>query len=380
VFQNCTSLTSIVISDSVISIGDNAFADCTNLINVYISDSNGLELTSPSNDTVSFYGSEVYLIPPTLSILKAEGYTATEMKVAGFTATEMKQAGYTATELKEAGFTATELKEAGFTATEMKEAGFTATELKEAGFTATEMKVAGFTATELEEAGFTATELKEAGFTATELKQAGFTASELEEAGFTASELEEAGFTATELEEAGFTKEQFPCFKEDTKILTIQGYKLIQDLRKGDLVKTLKHDYKPIDMIGKREIYHPASKERIKDQLYKCSQENYPEIFEPLIITGCHSILVDNFTSEEQKQKVIEVNGNTYVTDNKYRLPACADPRASVYETVGIYTIYHLALENDDYYMNYGVYANGLLVETCSKRYLKELSNMTLIE
>jgi hypothetical protein len=170
------------------------------------------------------------------------------------------------------------------------------------------------------------------------------------------------------------------CFKEDTLILTNKGYKPIQDLRKGDLVKTLKHGYKAIDMIGKREIYHPALQERIKDQLYKCSQENYPEIVEPLIITGCHSILVDKFTDEEQKQKVIEVNGNTYVTDGKYRLPACADPRASVYEIKGNYTIYHLALENDDYYMNYGICANGLLVETCSKRYLKELSNMTLIE
>ena len=26
------------------------------------------------------------------------------------------------------------------------------------------------------------------------------------------------------------------------------------------------------------------------------------------------------------------------------------------------------------------IYANGLLVESCSKRYLKEISNMTLIE
>jgi hypothetical protein len=171
-----------------------------------------------------------------------------------------------------------------------------------------------------------------------------------------------------------------PCFLECSKILTDKGYKPIQDLRKGDLVKTLKHDYKAIDMIGKREIYHPALQERIKDQLYKCSQSEYTEIFEPLIITGCHSILVDSFTSEEQKQKVIEVNDKIYVTDNKYRLPACADPCASIYETHGTYTIYHLALENDDYYMNYGIYANGLLVETCSKRYLKELSNMTLIE
>ena len=32
-----------------------------------------------------------------------------------------------------------------------------------------------------------------------------------------------------------------------------------------------------------------------------------------------------------------------------------------------------------DYFMNYGIYANGLLVETCSKRYLKELSKMDLL-
>jgi surface protein len=168
------------------------------------------------------------------------------------------------------------------------------------------------------------------------------------------------------------------CFLEGSKILTDKGYKPIQDLRKGDLVKTIKHEYVPIDMIGKRDIYHIASTERIKDQLYKCSKDQYPELTEDLIITGCHSILVDKFTSEEQREKTIQVNGDTYVTDRKYRLPACADDRTSVYEVPGTYTIYHLALENDDYYMNYGIYANGLLVETCSKRYLKELSNMEL--
>lgn len=170
------------------------------------------------------------------------------------------------------------------------------------------------------------------------------------------------------------------CFKEDTKILTNKGYVPIQKLRKGNLIKTFLDGYKAIDMIGKREIYHSASQERIKEQLYKCSEDNYDEIIEPLILTGCHSILVDDYTSEEQRNKTIEINGNTYVTDRKYRLPACADLRASVYETPGTYNIYHLALENDDYYMNYGIYANGLLVETCSKRYLKELSNMCLIE
>ena len=177
-----------------------------------------------------------------------------------------------------------------------------------------------------------------------------------------------------------YTLPSVPCFKEYTRILTDKGYIHIQDLRKGDLIKTLNNDFKPINMIGKKDIYHHASQQRLKNQLYKYSQTEFPEIFEDLIITGCHSVLIDNFTSIEQKEKVIEINGKIYITDNKYRLPACADSRASVYEIPGTYTIYHLALDNDEYYMNYGIYANGLLVETCSKRYLKELSNMELIE
>jgi len=171
------------------------------------------------------------------------------------------------------------------------------------------------------------------------------------------------------------------CFKEDSKILTDKGYIPVQELRKGDLVKTLLHGFVPIVMIGKREIEHIVSNDRIKDQLYKCSSTEYPEVFEDLVITGCHSILVDHFSSNEEMQHALFINaGRVCVTDNKLRLPACADERASVYEIPGKYMIYHIALENEDYYMNYGVYANGLLVETCSKRFLKELSGMELIE
>jgi hypothetical protein len=174
----------------------------------------------------------------------------------------------------------------------------------------------------------------------------------------------------------------YPCFKEGSKILTDKGYMYIQDLRKGDLVKTLNHGFVPIEFLGKREIQHYVCKERIKDQLYCCTNDKFEELFEPLIITGCHSILVENsvtMVNAEQIEKVKEVNGGIYLTDGKLRLPACVDERTVVYPVPGTYTIYHLALENDDYFMNYGIYANGLLVETCSKRYLKELSGMELI-
>jgi len=170
-----------------------------------------------------------------------------------------------------------------------------------------------------------------------------------------------------------------PCFKEDTLILTSSGYQPIQDLRKGDLIKTLNHGFKAIDMIGSKNMYHLANTEhRIKHQLYKYSTSSYPELFEDLVLTGCHSILVEDFVDLAQKEKTIEINGDTYITDDKYRLPACADDNAVVYEELGEHTVYHIALENNDYYMNYGIFANGLLVESCSKRYLKELSGMTL--
>jgi hypothetical protein len=171
------------------------------------------------------------------------------------------------------------------------------------------------------------------------------------------------------------------CFKEGTQILTIDGYRPIEKLIKGDLIKTVSHGFLPIHMIGKRKINHKATNERIKDQLYLCSPSEYSNVFGELVITGCHSILVKNFFSVEQKEKTMEHNkGRVFITDNHYRLPAFLDDRASVYEPAGTYTIYHFALENADYYMNYGVYANGLLVETCSQRYLKEIANITLIE
>jgi hypothetical protein len=157
------------------------------------------------------------------------------------------------------------------------------------------------------------------------------------------------------------------CFKEDTKILTDKGYLPIQELKKGDLVKTLHNDYLPIDMIGKREMYHTAVSERIKDQLYTCSKDQYPELFEDLVITGLHSILVDKFKSDE-KEKVSALLGKKIITDHKYCLPVCVDERSSVYANPGNYTIYHLVLTSKNENTNYGIYANGLLTESCSKK------------
>ena len=173
-----------------------------------------------------------------------------------------------------------------------------------------------------------------------------------------------------------------PCFKEGTKILSYifgtERYVPIEQLRSGDLVKTLRHGYVPISMIGYSKLYNSGNNERIKHRLYKLSQDQYPSLKEDLYITGCHSLLVGDITPK-QREQTIDVLGKIYVTDRKYRLPACVDEKAKPYKEEGTFTIWHLALDNNDYYMNYGIYANGLLVESCSKRYLKEESKMTIV-
>lgn len=173
------------------------------------------------------------------------------------------------------------------------------------------------------------------------------------------------------------------CFKEDTKILCkvneTEQYVPVQNLRKGDLVKTLSSGFKPIKMIGWKQMNHIISSERISEQLYVCSKNQFPEATEDLVITGAHSILVEKLTST-QEEKINSFMKQVYITENRYRLPSFIDERTAIYEKEGLCNIYHFALENDNYYMNYGVYANGILVESSSQRYLKELSGMTLIE
>jgi len=174
-----------------------------------------------------------------------------------------------------------------------------------------------------------------------------------------------------------------PCFLEGSKILCqvegIEKYVPVEELKKGTLVKTSIDGFKPVVLLGKGSLQNPGTDERTENRLYKCSPSNYPDLKEDLYITGCHSILEFPIT-DKQKEDTIKHLGQLFVTDKKYRLMACVDERASPWNSEGQYTIWHFALENADDGMNYGVYANGLLVETCSIRALKNKSNMAITE
>lgn len=171
------------------------------------------------------------------------------------------------------------------------------------------------------------------------------------------------------------------CFLKGTMIETMKGIFPVEDLRPNMFVKTYNHNYVPIKLIGKMTMPHNSKDKRNKNQLFVCKKEVYPEATDDLVITGCHSLLVDrDITDKDEEQRIIDANGDIFLTDNLVRIPAVADLQTIIYPEDGDHEIYHFSLDHHDEEMNYGVYANGILVETCSNRMMKEYSGMTFLE
>lgn len=166
------------------------------------------------------------------------------------------------------------------------------------------------------------------------------------------------------------------CFKKNTLITTLctsskeEKHVPVQDLKVGDLVKTIHNygEYRRVSHIKSSQILIPSHSNRIKDRLYMYETINFPELYENLIITGAHSILVPQLT-ELQRNSIMNDYGDIFVTDGNYRLPAYLDERAKMVDGINLANddktvdIYHFSLESDDIHTNYGVFANGLLVE-----------------
>lgn len=142
------------------------------------------------------------------------------------------------------------------------------------------------------------------------------------------------------------------CFNKGTKILCFKDgeeqYIKIEDLKKGDLVKTLNDGYIHVNAIGTNQMQNNPSSS--KGSMYK---------YGDLIVTGCHILL----TNWEKKYK------NNYVrnskVDNKYRLMACDDQRFTKITNNEIYTIYNIVLDGG---RQYGIWAEGILTESAKKR------------
>ena len=152
------------------------------------------------------------------------------------------------------------------------------------------------------------------------------------------------------------------CYLKGTLILTSNDeYIKIENLNKGELIKTYKNENKKILYIGKKNFCNSTL--NILFALYKNKENN-------LIVSGGHSILVDNLTVEQEEQQ-----NNIFFNkklEDKYLLLCCY---SDLFEKMEIdnknYEIYHLCLENENEDDFYGIWANNMLSETCSIKHFK---------
>ena len=150
------------------------------------------------------------------------------------------------------------------------------------------------------------------------------------------------------------------CYHKDTLILILENdeemYKKISELHVGDMVKTYKSGHKKIKLINSFK-YKCLNKQNPLCNLYKMKGHD-------IIVTGGHSILVDELTKEEEmKHQQFKFK---YNIEDKHLLLSCFSDKFEKLETVEEYELFHFVLENENIYKNYGVYINdSVLSESC---------------
>ena len=166
------------------------------------------------------------------------------------------------------------------------------------------------------------------------------------------------------------------CFKKGTKILCDNEiYIPIEELKIGDLVKTYKHGYQKVIMSAHSSLCNYSQNKL--NQLYTYSCEKNPALIEDLHLTGGHSLLLDTLT-EEESNDMNQINWarEDFMVEDKYKLLACFSSRLFIAAEQNV-EIYHFTLEPPNYakpsYV-YGIYANGILAESCSQGAMEQIT------
>ena len=168
------------------------------------------------------------------------------------------------------------------------------------------------------------------------------------------------------------------CFNKGTKILCLnknfeEEYISIENLRKGDLVKSYLHGYRKLAEIGTRNMFNNPNK--MTENMFKMEKTEENGLIEDLIITGGHSILVDKLSEEETYKQSAYYWCMDEKIDDKFLVLAGISSLFKSIPDLDMYSYYHFTLENNgDDDQRFGVYANGLLAETPSKKFYETMN------
>lgn len=157
------------------------------------------------------------------------------------------------------------------------------------------------------------------------------------------------------------------CYIQDTEILCFdettgyEFYKKVQDLKKGDFVKTKYHGYKPVIQTVSQTI--PTYKNKITSQIWKMSKSKNPRLTKDLYLTGGHSIIVDELSPSEMEKQGAYFSVPEEI-DNKLLLMAGFSDSFEKVKKTKKYRSYHFLLEPSGDNLRYIVWANGIESES----------------
>ena len=169
------------------------------------------------------------------------------------------------------------------------------------------------------------------------------------------------------------------CFSEGTRILGLtaqlkEEYRLVQDLIIGDFIKSYLHGYRKVSKILKGFFINNPTEQGGANCMYIMLRTEDNGLIEDLTLTRNHGVLVEKLTEDEEKK--VDKN-NLPVIDGLLSIITADSDKFEKVEDTNVYNYYHFSLDGDgDNDRRFGVYANGLLVETPSNNMMDGAMNI----
>lgn len=143
-----------------------------------------------------------------------------------------------------------------------------------------------------------------------------------------------------------------PCFDESVEILCLcddkEVYIPIKNIKKGSLIKTYKHGFKSVALIGWNKMFNNKTHGNC---MYIMKKKD--NMTNDLVLTGNHSILVDQLSKAQKKQKR---NKNDITIDDKYMVFVKKSDLFKKIDDSKIFTYYHLAFNDPNENVRYGIW------------------------
>ena len=169
------------------------------------------------------------------------------------------------------------------------------------------------------------------------------------------------------------------CFSEGTRILGLtaqlkEEYRLVQNLLIGDFIKSYLHGYRKVSKILKGSFVNNPTEHGVANCMYRMSKTEDNGLIEDLTLTRNHGVLVEKLTEDEEKK--VDKN-NLPVIDGLLSIITSDSDKFEKVKDTNVYNYYHFSLDGDgDNDRRFGVYANGLLVETPSNNMMDGAMNI----